>query len=132
MERDHNAHFTGGDNYDPQNGLPYNVNNEGLTNFSPYVSTFDAFRLVAGVGDSKLRLEAGQDWDEWGPGHWQHTTLSTHPYFWDSDSLAASPAVGFNGTQSPGSYRRGYRYPGEGPPCCPNSGSGSVRIIGNT
>jgi hypothetical protein len=115
MERDRHARFPG-DNYDPQNGLPYNIENKGLTQNDPYVSTFDGFRAVMGVGDAKLRLEAGQDWDQWGPGHWQHTTLSDHPYFWDSDSLKGDSVVGFNGTQYPGSYRRGYRYPGEGPP----------------
>ena len=115
MERSHTARFVG-NNYNPQNGLPYNVSNQGLTEISRNVSTFDGFRVVTGIGDSRLRLEAGQDWNEWGPGHWQHTTLSAHPYFWDSDSLAANPTVGFNGTQIPGSYRRGYRYPGEGPP----------------
>jgi len=120
MERSVPARFPV-DNYDPQNGLPYNVANMGINNSDQHVSTFDGFRMVGGAGNSNIHLEIGQDWNEWGPGHWQHTTLSDHPYFWDSDSLAADSAVGFYGGGQrplvyPGSYRRGYEYPGQGPP----------------
>jgi hypothetical protein len=105
--------FNRGDTYDPQRGLPYN---SGRGENAEKYNNFDAFRLIMGVGDAKLGIEAGQDWNEWGPGHWQHSTLSARPYFWVSDSLKASPTVGYDGTTAPGSHRIGYRYPGEGPP----------------
>ena len=101
-----------------RDGLPYNTNREGQKGIPQTVSTFDGFRMVAGVGEQHLKLEVGQDWNVWGPGYWQHTTLSNHPFFWVADSLAKSDTVGFNGSDStfPRGYRRGYRYPGEGPP----------------
>jgi hypothetical protein len=118
MERSANNRFK--PHYNPQQGLPYNVNRDDLTNYSQSVSTFDGFRTVIGYGDTHLGLEVGQDWNEWGPGHWQHTTLGSRPHFWSADSLepsAPGSLVGFNGTQNGFSgARRGYRYPGEGPP----------------
>jgi hypothetical protein len=118
MERNLNERFI--PHYDPQRGLPYNTNRDGQAGEPQSVSTFDGFRTVLGFGDSRLSLEAGQDWNQWGPGHWQHATLGNHPYFWVSDSLppsVAGSAAGFNGTESNyASARRGYRYPGEGPP----------------
>lgn len=114
MERSRYARFDQG--YNPDRGLPYNTNRIGDKDFSGTVSTFDGLRLVVGVGNPDMRLEAGQDWNQWGPGHWQHATLGTRPFFWVQDSLAASPLTGYQGTENPGSYRRGYRYPGEGPP----------------
>lgn len=104
------------ENFLPQNGLPFNIDRQGVRNYSGKVSTFDGFRMMVGVSTEDLQLEGGQDWNQWGPGQWQHATLGSRPYFWVSDSLPASPDPGFEGTQTPGSYRRGYRYPGEGPP----------------
>jgi hypothetical protein len=123
MERNRNDRFL--ENYDPQRGLPHNTNRDGKNGIPQGVSTFDGFRAVIGFGDSRIALEAGQDWNQWGPGRWQHATLGTRPHFWVADSLAASTAngrvgseTGFNGTDpvSHGGYRRGYRYPGEGAP----------------
>src|SRR5690606_11309854 len=77
---------------------------------------FGAFRMVVGAGTRHLRLELGQDWNQWGPGHWQQTTLGPRPWFWVADSLPASPEPGYEGSTRPGIYRHGYRYTGEGPP----------------
>jgi len=119
MERNRNDRFVA--HYDPQHGLPYNTGRDGQAAGTPQsVSTFDGFRTVIGFGDAHLKLEAGQDWNQWGPGQWQHTTLGTTPYFWASDSLAPSlpgSAIGFKGTEANyAEARRGYRFPGEGPP----------------
>ena len=88
-ERVTDRRFTTVDNYNPQNGLPFNVAREGVAMSNPNVITFDAFRIMIGSGTAKLGLEAGQDWNQWGPGKWQHTTLSDRTYFWVSDSLGA-------------------------------------------
>ena len=118
MERNIHDRFVA--HYDPQHGLPYNTNREGQKGVPQGVSTYDGFRTVLGFGDSHLRLEAGQDWNQWGPGHWQHTTLGNNPHFWVSDSLPPSvpgSQVGFNGTDTNFMRaRRGYRYPGESAP----------------
>jgi hypothetical protein len=119
MER--NWHDTYWMNYDPARGLPYNTPRKTPASSS----TFDGFRTVIGFGDSRFALEAGQDWNQWGPGRWQHSTLGTRPHFWVSDSLASSTAngrdgslTGYGGTDPAyyGGHRKGYRYPGEGPP----------------
>jgi hypothetical protein len=119
MERNRQKQFWM--NYDPQRGLPYNT----ARDMPAPVRTFDGFRTVMGFGDSRFALEAGQDWNQWGPGRWQHATLGTQPHFWVADSLAASTAngrdgseTGFNGTNPAhhGGFRKGYRYPGEGAP----------------
>jgi hypothetical protein len=119
MERNRNKQFWM--NYDPQRGMPYNTAREVPAS----TRTFDGFRTVMGFGDSRFALEAGQDWNQWGPGHWQHSTLGTRPHFWVSDSLARSTdhgrdgsVTGYNGTSPAvfGGHRKGYRYPGEGAP----------------
>jgi hypothetical protein len=107
------------ENYNPQRGLPYGTSRDGKPGIGipQKTSTFDGFRTVIGYNDGRLALEAGQDWNQWGPGRWQHTTLGTTPYFWSSDSLAPDTGSGFNGTGSTfQSARRGYRYPGESAP----------------
>ena len=118
MERNLDNRFVA--HYDPQRGLPYNTNRAGQGGVPQSVSTFDGFRTILGFGDGHLMLEAGQDWNQWGPGHWQHTTLGSRPYFWASDSLPASPLgsrTGFTGNDTTFmQVRRGFRYPGEGPP----------------
>ncbi len=105
--------------YDPLRGLPYGTSRDGKSQggIPQRVSTFDGFRTIVGYGDGRLTLEAGQDWNQWGPGRWQHGTLGTRPHFWVTDSLAADPLSGFagNGTAFH-TARRGYRYPGEGAP----------------
>jgi hypothetical protein len=108
-----------GYNYDPAHGMPYNVSRDG--NGKPQkASSFDGFRAVMGISDGSFALEAGQDWNQWGPGHWQHATLGARPYFWTTDSLAPSPSgspVRFPGNgDSYSESRRGYRYPGEAAP----------------
>jgi len=115
-ERNLSKRFTPGYQFDPADGLPYSTSRDGLAGQEEGVSTFDAARVVLGLGNAHLRVEVGQDWNQWGPGRWQHATMGANPHFWVSDELPARPATGFAGTQYPGSYRRGYRYPGEGPP----------------
>ncbi len=114
MERDHLARFT--ETYDPQRGMPYNTNREGKNGIPQNVSTFDGFRALFGYGDGTLRVEAGQDWNRFGPGHWQTATLGTHGYIWAQDSLPRSDSVGFLGANQPEKFRRGYRFPGESAP----------------
>ncbi len=116
MERSYSPRFV--ENYDPQRGLSYNTNREGKTGVPQSVSTFDGYRTVLGYGTTRVRIEAGQDWNQWGPGNWQHATLGAHPFFWVSDSLQGNNINGFKGNDTlvAGRYRRGYRYPGEGPP----------------
>jgi hypothetical protein len=118
MER--NLHKGFAMNYEPKDGMPYNTS--WTTPAS--VRTFDGFRTVMGIGDSRFALEAGNDWNQWGPGRWQHSTLGTRPHFWVSDSLGPSTAPGREDSESGypgtnpgryGDYRKGYRYPGEGP-----------------
>ena len=116
MERGWRDRFT--QNYDPREGLSYGSRNHGQ-NISD-VGTWDALRAVVGFGDKGLRIEAGQDWNQWGPGHWQHATLGARPHFWVADSLGPSDsnsAIGYPGNASDFMRtRRGYRNPGEGPP----------------
>ena len=115
MERNVHERFT--QNYDPRRGLPYNADTDvPMTR----VSTFDGMRAVVGFGDRALRLEAGQDWNQWGPGHWQRATLGTRPHFWAADSLGPSDPTSMAVFPGNGGdfmkVRRGYRYPGEGAP----------------
>jgi hypothetical protein len=114
MERSSLARFT--ETYRPEDGLPYNTSRLGKMGIPQGVSTFDGFRVVLGYGKGPLRLEAGQDWNQWGPGHWQRATMGARGYFWVQDSLPASDTVGFPGTRFPGRHRRGYSMPGESAP----------------
>jgi hypothetical protein len=115
MERGWRARFSG--HYDPLRGLPYGSSSDELVSHG---GTWDASRAVVGYGEGGLRVEAGQDWNQWGPGHWQHATLGARPYFWVSDSLASTQPGSLTGFPGNGNTfmaaRRGYRYPGEGPP----------------
>jgi len=117
--REHSARARFIENYDPQRGLPYGTNRDGkrVPGIPQNVSTFDGFRTVVGYSDGRLALEAGQDWNQWGPGRWQHTTLGTRPHFWSMDSLGPDSLSGYAGNG--GTFqeaRRGYRSPGEGAP----------------
>jgi hypothetical protein len=114
MERSHYPRFV--ENYDPQRGLPYNTDREGKAGKPRSVSTMDAFRTVVGWRDEDVRLELGSDWNQWGPGVWQHAFLSQRPWQWVQDSLPGDDSSQFPGTPYPGRYRRGFRYPGEGAP----------------
>lgn len=114
MERSHTERFT--ETYRLVDGLPYNTNREGKAGIPQGVSTFDGFRVVVGYGRGPLRIDAGQDWNRFGPTHWQRGTLGTEGYFWVQDSLPSADTVGFPGTVSPGRHRRGYRRPGESAP----------------
>lgn len=117
--RENHAHGRFLETYDPLRGLPYGTSRDGKSqNGIPQkAATFDGFRTIVGYGDGRLTLEAGQDWNQWGPGRWQHATLGTRPHFWVTDSLAADPLSGFTGNEATfQTARRGYRYPGEGPP----------------
>lgn len=103
-------------NYDPARGLPYNTR-KGRVDASERDErrTFDAFRTVVGLGAGTYRIEVGNDWNQWGPGIWQHPSLGSRPWFWVQDSLPPGDSAGFPGSLAPGAYRRGYRRPGEGP-----------------
>ncbi len=114
QERSLHERFT--ENYDPARGLPYNTDRTGKAGIPRTAGTFDAFRTVVGYEEEGFRLEFGSDWNQWGPGIWQHAFLSQRPWFWVQDSLPASDSAGFRGTPDPGRYRRGYRYPGETAP----------------
>lgn len=104
------------ENYDPSQGLPYNTDREGKRGEARGVSTFDGFRAVIGYGQGPFRIEAGEDWNAWGPGLFSQTALGTSPWFWVQDSLPASDSVGYKGTVWPGGFRRGFREPGEASP----------------
>lgn len=114
QERSLHERFT--ETYNPARGMPYNTDREGKSGIPRTVSTFDAFRTVVGYEEPDARLEFGTDWNQWGPGVWQHAFLSQRPWFWVQDSLPASDSAGFEGTPLAGRYRRGYRYPGESAP----------------
>ncbi len=104
------------ENYDPQRGQPYNTDRIGKEGVPRTGGTFDAFRTVVGYEQTDLRAEFGADWNQWGPGLWQHATLSRQPWFWVQDSLPPNDSAGFPGTPNPGRYRDGYRRPGEAAP----------------
>lgn len=104
------------ENYDPQRGQPYNTDRIGKLGVPRSAGTFDAFRTVVGYEQTDLRAEFGADWNQWGPGLWQHATLSRQPWFWVRDSLPPNDSAGFLGTPNPGRYRDGYRRPGEAAP----------------
>jgi hypothetical protein len=104
------------ENYDPTRGMPYNTDRTGKLGFRRTVGTFDAFRTVIGYEEPGLRLEIGSDWNQWGPGIWQHPMLSRQPWFWVQDSLPPSDSAGFPGTPLVGRHRRGFRFPGESAP----------------
>jgi hypothetical protein len=114
MERNHRARFT--ETYDPFDGLPYNTDREGKLGNPRGVSTFDGFRAMLGLREGRFLLELGQDWNVWGPGRSQHLTFGNQGYFWSQDSLPPAPSLGFEGSQHPERFRRGYRFPGESPP----------------
>ncbi|MEO7427173.1 MAG: capsule assembly Wzi family protein [Fibrobacteria bacterium] len=114
QERALHERFT--ENYDPARGLPYNTDRTGKAGIPRSASSFDAFRTVVGYEEPGFRLEFGSDWNQWGPGVWQHAFLSQRPWFWTQDSLPPSDSARFLGTANPGRYRRGYRYPGESAP----------------
>jgi hypothetical protein len=106
-------------NFNPEHGMPYAVRRQRLGQMQGVI-TFDGFRTLFGFRNKYIGLEAGQDWNQWGPGHWQHTTLGSRPHFWVQDSIG--PSTSDSETEYGGSRgyftaaRRGYRSPGEGPP----------------
>jgi hypothetical protein len=122
MERSVNREYAF--EYDPQNGMPHNTARlDG--GWAHDATTFDGFRAIMGYQHSLFHIEAGQDWNQWGPGRWQHSTLGARPFFWVSDSLPSSEDYG--NPNSPTGYegispinrravRHGYRYPGESAP----------------
>jgi hypothetical protein len=114
QQRSLHPRFT--ENYDPQRGMPYNTDRTGKKGIPRKVSSLDFFRTVVGLEDRAFRLEIGSDWNQWGPGIWQHATLSQNPWFWVQDSLPASDSVGFTGGNGSRGYRLGYRSPGESAP----------------
>ncbi len=103
-------------NYDPQRGLPYNTRNRDTITDREDATTFDAFRTVLTWQGAGVSIDAGDDWNQWGPGVWQHPTFGPHSWFWVNDSLRAGDSAGFVGSYLPGSSRSGFRYPGESAP----------------
>ncbi len=105
-------------NYDPQRGLPYNAEQgrNGDPDDLDNVSTFDGYRAVFSYKATGFRLDAGYDWNQWGFGQWQHPSFSTAPWFWVKESPAFDEGSGYKGDPFPGTYRRGYEYPGQGAP----------------
>lgn len=114
QERSLHERFT--ENYDPQAGMPYNTDRTGKSGVPRSISTFDGFRTLVGYEEQAVRLEFGSDWNQWGPGIWQHAALSRSPWFWVQDALPPNDSAGFLGTPHPGRYRTGYRRPGEAAP----------------
>lgn len=104
------------ENYDPQQGMPYNTDRAGKAGNPRTASSLDVFRTVAGYEDKAFRVEFGSDWNQWGPGIWQHASLSQKPWFWVQDSLPASDSLGFIGATDRRGYRLGYRKTGEAAP----------------
>jgi hypothetical protein len=123
MERNlHNVYQV---EYDPMRGMPMGTGRLLSEQSRRGVYTFDGYRAVLGVGDRQFSIDLGQDWNQWGPGRWQNTTLSARGHFWVADSLASSHAFGRHNsrtgyvaptTAAPTGFRRGYRYPGETAP----------------
>lgn len=103
-------------NYDPQRGLPYNTRKRDSLTDLDNATTFDAFRTVMSWHAQGFGIDIGDDWNQWGPGVWQHPTFGTHPWFWVNDSLPTADSARFGGSYLPGGSRSGFRYPGESAP----------------
>jgi hypothetical protein len=103
-------------NYDPQRGLPYNTRKRDSIADRSGSATFDAFRTVFTWSRGGVSLDGGNDWNQWGPGIFQHPSYGPHPWFWVRDSLPAVDSTGFRGTPAPGGHRMGFRSPGEAAP----------------
>ncbi len=114
QQRSLHPRFT--ENYNPQRGMPYNTDRTGKSGIPRKASSLDFFRTVVGFEEKAIRLEFGSDWNQWGPGIWQHASISQTPWFWVQDSLPASDSVGFTGASAQRGYRLGYRRPGEAAP----------------
>jgi hypothetical protein len=121
------------EHYNPLFGLPYNtpekVDANADTRFSNY--SFDGFLTSLSWENQWYHLTIGNQWHQWGPGVWQHPSLSQSTYTWTLDTIQARKAwefVPFNtiegeplypNSRGPFSYRqprRGYRSPGESYP----------------
>lgn len=103
-------------NYDPQRGLPYNTRKRDSIADRSGSATFDAFRTVFSWSRGGITLDGGNDWNQWGPGVFQHPAYGPHSWFWVRDSLPPVDSAGFRGTPAPGGARMGFRAPGEAAP----------------
>ena len=108
--------------YDPLYGLPYNTpdqrREEGSLSFNN--ATFDSFRALLSFERKFWAFDFGNDWNQWGPGIWQHSTLAQNSYFWIQDSLNIDTSATSKPLYNPAllgkGYRDGYRFPGESAP----------------
>ncbi len=108
------------EHYQPSLGLPYNVQ-AGKTRLDSVIlpqnkSTLDGFRTLITWESGGALLEGGYDWNQWGPGIWQHPTFSPNGYFWVQDSLSVDTASQYEYSPDAPGYRRGYTKPYESPP----------------
>ncbi len=74
------------EHYQANWGMPYNTPQKASSSDSIFENaTFDAYRAVL-TYDGNIRLDFGNDWNEWGPGLWQHPSFSAESWFWSQDS----------------------------------------------
>jgi|GEM_PF-1245862 len=76
------------ENYNPRRGQPYNTpqkasNDKSSFNLNSFDGSTGAFTFKWSWG----RLELTRDWNQWGPGLWQHTALSDKGYIWVNQPL---------------------------------------------
>ncbi len=105
------------ENYTAQRGLPYSTPGKAGSQDSVFNSaTFDAYRVVISLYNPRYRLDVAHDWNQWGPGIWQHPSLSQTPYMWVQDSITPPVISTYTGYNYYGSNRHGYFEPGESSP----------------
>ena len=115
QERNRDARFL--EQYNPQMGQPYNTPDVRKSDDSLFnASTFDAYRALVAWQGARFRLDGGIDWNQWGPGIWQHPSISQKAYFWVQDSLNFDVALQDGPYEYWTGHRRGYRFPGENAP----------------
>ena len=128
------------EHYNALFGLPYNTPEKAHAGedvrFSNYF--FDGFVTSLSWESKWYSVSIGNQWNQWGPGVWQHPSLSQSTYVWTLDSIQARNAwefVPLNTIEGEPLYpnnrgafgywhpRRGYRFPRESYPLPQMSGS---------
>ncbi|MBF0429762.1 MAG: hypothetical protein HQK83_00675 [Fibrobacteria bacterium] len=113
------------EHYQAWRGLPYNTPEKADSKKDHYsLETYDAFRMVLCYQKEQYTLEVGNDWNQWGPGIWQHPSFAQNSWAWVQDSLEVKNAFESEQNFNPDSTRyyhhaqarRGYRSPGERAP----------------
>jgi len=75
------------EHYNASFGLPYNTPEKAFGENEYFkVSTFDGYRAIVSWKKKNLVFDFGNDWNQWGPGSWQHPTFAQDSWFWTSDS----------------------------------------------